>query len=360
MINIKKISPYWACQISGWGLANLYWMYGMITCDCISFRNGFLNVLATFTTGILVTHVHALVIRKYKLHKTDFPKIAYHMVWIIISISFFLWIFNVYINYYSYKDNNYLLDVKDQGILIYAENSFDMFIAFARHAAIWVLTYFLFHFGKRSNEAEKEKAKLSQLYTESSLNHLKEQVNPHFMFNSLNSVKALINEDPEKAKIAIVTLADILRNSLNNSAKLTIPLREEIDQCRDYLKMEKIRFEDRLEYEINIAEEINHCALPPLSILTLVENAIKHGLIDSLPGGKITIDCRKEKDHIVTTVANDGKLKNKSKTGIGIENLKKQFAILYPQNFTFSIYEKEKKVIAEFKIPQKVSKKIML
>lgn len=360
MINVKKLSPYWICQISGWGLANLYWMYGMITCDCISFRNGFLNILATFTTGILVTHLHALIIRKYKLHRMDFPKVAYVMVLMTISIAFFLWVFNVYINYYSYQENRYLLDVKDQGILIYAENSFDMFIALARHAMIWILAYFLFHLGKRSNEAEKEKAELNQLYTESSLNHLKEQVNPHFMFNSLNSVKALINEDPEKAKIAVVTLADILRNSLNNSSKLTIPLKEEIDQCRDYLEMEKIRFEDRLQYEINVEEDINHCPLPPLSIQTLVENAIKHGLIDSLSGGKIIIDCRKEKDHILTTVTNDGKLKSKSKTGIGIENLRKRFAILYSQNFTFMIYEKEEKVIAEFKIPQKISKETVL
>ena len=74
-------------------------------------------------------------------------------------------------------------------------------------ASIWVLAYFLYHLGRRSNLAEKEKAELNQLFAESSLNHLKEQVNPHFMFNALNSVKALISEDPEKAKIAVVVLA---------------------------------------------------------------------------------------------------------------------------------------------------------
>jgi len=228
-----------------------------------------------------------------------------------------------------------------------------MFITFARLGSIWVLAYFLYHLGRRSNIAEKEKAELNQLFLESSLNHLKEQVNPHFMFNSLNSVKALISEDPEKARSAIVVLADILRNSLNSSSKTIIPLREEIDHCRDYLKMEKIRFEERLQYEINVSDKIISYNLPPLSIQTLVENAIKHGLSDSIHGGKIAIDCIEEQDKIVATVINDGKLIDNNSNGIGIKNLRKRFEILYHENYSLTISEENNKVIAQFKLPKK-------
>ena len=344
----NKISPYWLCQLSGWSLACLYWIITMVQCQCITFRNGSINTILTFTTGILVTHFYVLIIRKYKLQEKDFPQVIYYIILFIVVISVSLWFVNVFINYYTYK----LYENEFDSLSAYAKSSFDMFIAFMRIAANWVLAYFLFHLGKRSNIAEKEKIELNQLFAESSLNHLKEQVNPHFMFNSLNSVKALISEDPEKARTAIAVLADILRNSLNSSSKPTIPLQEELEHCRDYLEMEKIRFEEKLQYEINIQETITGFNLPPLSIQTLVENAIKHGLSESLTGGKISIDCWEENDSIITTVINDGKLKSNNSNGIGIKNLKKRFEILYPKNYNFTIFEKDGKVIAQFKLPK--------
>ncbi len=302
--------------------------------------------------GILVTHLHVLLIRKYKLQEKDFPKVIYYIVGFIILIAISLWVANVFINYYTYKATHFGIDPKYDNLSSFVKNSFNMFIALARVSSIWVLAYFLYHLGRRSNIAEKEKAELNQLYAESSLNHLKEQVNPHFMFNSLNSVKALISEDPEKARKAITVLADILRNSLNSSSKPTISLKEEIDHCRDYLEMEKIRFEDRLQYEINVPNALSGFTLPPLSIQTLVENAIKHGLNESLAGGKITIECREEKDNMVTTVVNDGQLKTNNSNGIGIKNLKKRFEILYAKKFDFTISEKNGQVIAQFILPK--------
>jgi len=317
----------------------------MIQCQCISLRDGSINTLLTFTSGILVTHGGALLIRKYKLQERGFPKVIYSILPLIVLFTISLWFVNILINYYTYKEENLLDSLSDQ-------NSFDMFIAFARISANWILIYFLYHLGRRSNIVAKEKAELDQLFAESSLNNLKEQVNPHFMFNSLNSVKALISEDPEKARSAIVVLGDILRNSLNSTSKTTIYLKEELDHCRDYLEMEKIRFEDRLQYEIKVQDDIYDFKLPPLSIQTLVENAIKHGLSDSLSGGMISIECHKEKDHLVTTVTNDGRLKANNSSGIGIKNLKKRFEILYHGNFNFTISEINDKVIVQFKLPK--------
>lgn len=349
---VKRISPYWLCQLSGWFLACLYWIDGMITCQCISFINGTINILLTFITGIFVTHLYVLSIRKYKLQEKKFPEIVYYIILFIITISISLWFVNIFINYYTYKEHYYLRESKFDSLLDFSKNSFDMFIVFTRIASTWVLAYFLYHLGKRSNTAEKEKAELNQLLAESSLNHLKEQLNPHFMFNSLNSVKSLISEDPEKAKVAIVILADILRNSLNSSSKNKVTLKEELDHCRDYLEMEKIRFEDKLQYEINVQNTITGFKLPPLSVQTLVENAIKHGFNKSLTGGKISIDCREEKNSIVTKVINDGRLKAWNSNGIGIKNLKKRFEILYHKKFDFTISENKDKVIAQFKLPK--------
>jgi len=281
----------------------------MISCQCISVKNAIINTILTFVTGILATHLFVLVIRHYKLQKTAFPKVIYYIILFIVLISIALWFVNIFINYYTYKEHYYLLESRYDNLSNYIKGSFDMYIVFARMASTWVLAYFLYHLGRRSNVVEKEKAEINQLYVESSLHNLKEQLNPHFMFNSLNSVKALISEDPEKARRAVVVLADVLRNSLNSIANMTIPVKEELNHCKDYLEIEKIRFEERLQYKINMEDNLSGFSLPPLSILTLVENAIKHGLGESLQGGKISIDCLKDGDGFLTTVTNDGILK---------------------------------------------------
>ena len=349
---MKKIGPYWLCQIIGWFLACLYWVEGMLSCNCISIKNATINTLLTFITGIGITHLFTLIIRKYNLKEEKFPRVVYHVILFTFLIGIALWFVNIFINYYTYKEHYYLEVSKFNSLWNFTIGSFDMFIVFMRISSVWVLSYFLYHLGNRSNKAEKETAELNQLFTESSLNHLKAQVNPHFMFNSLNSVKALISEDPEKARNAVVILADILRNSLNSSSKSIISLKDELDHCRDYLKMEKIRFEERLQYEFIVQDDISGIALPPLSIQTLVENAIKHGLSDSLVGGKISITCLVENESIYASVINDGSIKTHNSNGTGIVNLKKRFEILYPQNFNFSISEENGKVIAKFKIPK--------
>jgi len=351
----NKISPYWICQLFGWFLSCLYWVEGMISCDCISIKNASINLILTFGTGILVTHLFAISIKHYKLQKALFPRVIYYIVLYIILISVSLWIVNIFINYYTYKEHYYLQESKYDNISTYIKGSFDMYVVFARIASTWVLAYFLYHLGRRGNEAEKEKAAINKLYVESSLDHLRKQINPHFMFNSLNSVKALISENPEKARRAVVLLAEVLRNSLNSSSHATIPLHEELDHCKDYLEMEKIRFEDRLQYEISIDKKISDFTLPPLSLLTLVENAIKHGLGESIKACKISIDCREEGDTVLCTVANDGRLKTDNPKGLGIKNLGKRFEFLYKDNFTFSVSEKNEKVIAQFKLPKETA-----
>lgn len=326
----------------------------MVVCNCISLKYGSINTLLTYSSGILITHLHVLVIRKYKLQESSFPKVIYYIVLYALTISILLWLVNIFINYYTYKEYYYLKDSDFDSLTAFGKSSFDSLIAFLRVGSMWVLIYFLYHMGRRSNIAEKEKAELNQLLAESSLNHLKEQINPHFMFNALNSIKALIKEDPQKARKAIVILADNLRSSLNNSSRHTVPLQKEIDHCRDYLKMEKIRFEDRLQYQISVDNNLMDFLIPPLSIQTLVENAIKHGLNKSIHSVDISINCREEVSYIITTVINNGTL-TANKNGTGIKNLMKRFEILYQDNFDFSVVQKDAKVIAEFKLPKNKS-----
>lgn len=144
--------------------------------------------------------------------------------------------------------------------------------------SIWVLAYHLYHYSRLEIETVKENARLLMMIKEAQLNNLSAQLNPHFFFNSLNNIKFLVLENPSSARRAIDLLSELLRNSLNSNVGRLISLNDEIDLVRDYLELEKIRFEERLQIQIEINAAASQYSILPLSIQTLVENAIKHGI----------------------------------------------------------------------------------
>ncbi len=111
-----------------------------------------------------------------------------------------------------------------------------------------------------------------------SLERLKSHINPHFIFNSLNSIRALVDENPERARTAITELSNILRSSMQVEKMETVPLNKELDIVKDYLALEQMRFEERLKIELDIDEDTLNQPVPPMMLQTLVENAIKHGI----------------------------------------------------------------------------------
>ena len=152
---------------------------------------------------------------------------------------------------------------------------------------VWVVFYFAFHYFENLQKAEIRNLELSAANVEVELNNLRSQLRPHFMFNSLNSIRALIDEDPLRAKEAVTILSSVLRNSLLLGKQSLIPLREELDLVQKYLEMEQIRFEERLELKIDVAADTLECSVPPLMIQTLVENGIKHGVAATRGGGML-------------------------------------------------------------------------
>src|SRR5690606_29628076 len=158
------------------------------------------------------------------------------------------------------------------------------------------------------------------------LNQLRNQLNPHFIFNALNSVRALVDEDPQKAKSAITQLSNILRYSLVMDKHQTIDFADEITTVFDYLNLESIRFEERLSVNYEIEEDAYDYKIPPMMLQTIVENAIKHGISNLMKGGTIEIHCSIGlSDDLYIQVKNSGQLKSnpvdsKDGSGHGIPN----------------------------------------
>jgi len=206
-------------------------------------------------------------------------------------------------------------------------------INWSRYLAVWLLMYhiskFLYY---------KSKADLRQLHTAlelqtAQLEILRLQLNPHFLFNALNSIRSLIITDGEQARTATTLLSQLLRHTLNYEKQRFISLQQEAEIVMDYLALEKIRFEERLEYCVDIEPELYEITVPPSILLTLAENAIKHGISKLVKGGAIVVEVKKMNDLVYIMVTNSGKItvnEDKGRQGIGITNLNKRLKLFYP------------------------------
>lgn len=201
--------------------------------------------------------------------------------------------------------------------------------------------------------------KLQMLLKDTQFQALKNQLNPHFLFNSLNSVNALIKSDPDKARSMLVKLSDLLRLSLNNQADSFVPLERELEFAHVYLDIEKIRLADRLEYRETISDSSNDIILPVMILQPLIENSIKHGIAPSSKKGFIELEIMTEKERLIISVSNSissqadlNQNSNSKNNGLGLNNLEKRLETLYGSKYSFSSGKKaENHYGVELKIP---------
>jgi sensor histidine kinase YesM len=173
---------------------------------------------------------------------------------------------------------------------------------------IWNLIYFTYHYILKSQQSQFDKIRLESLVKELELKTIKSHINPHFIFNALNSIRALVDENPERARTAITSLSNILRSSMQAEKMEMVPLERELDIVKDYLALENIRFEERLKVEYDIDEDTLEQPVPPMMLQTLVENAIKHGISKQIQGGTIKIISDFTDDRHELIVQNTGRL----------------------------------------------------
>jgi len=173
------------------------------------------------------------------------------------------------------------------------------------------------------------------------------------MFNAMNSIRALVDDDPELAKKSITQLSNLLRNTLQFGKRELITLKEELQIVNDYLALEKIRFEERLNCSQEIDDTLLSSTLPPLLIQTLIENAIKHGISKKTEGGNVTLVISQEGDQMVINITNVGEYNpsNGTNSGIGLDNAKKRLQILYGSKAGFSIGNHHGAVLTQVRIP---------
>jgi anti-sigma regulatory factor (Ser/Thr protein kinase) len=224
------------------------------------------------------------------------------------------------------------------GVVFMAFGMFDSaayWLVFRQGVTISILISFCFTAGAFTydhllRQKDDQLARALQLGTEARLSALTARIHPHFLFNTLNSISALVTEDPKKAEAMLERLASLLRFILDSDRRV-VSLGQELAVVRDYLEIESTRFGDRLRWNVEVAPGLEPCEVPPLSVQTLVENSIKHAIAPRRAGGEIRVAVRRHNGALELGVWDDGPgfTATELTPGHGLDNLRQRLASLY-------------------------------
>jgi hypothetical protein len=208
-----------------------------------------------------------------------------------------------------------------------------MVLAYDMAFGAWMAFYSVAHVHRRRQELEG-------VARDAQLRALRAQLNPHFLFNSLNSVRSLITENPQRAASMVTGLSEILRYSLTSDRKDTVSLSEELGVIDEYVDVERVRFEERLRIERSVDPRALDTPVPPMILQTLVENAVKHG-ISMLPGGGVVgLDAQLRDGRLKVVVSNTGKFRPRAdNSGFGLQNAAERLRLLYGDRASLTITE---------------------
>ena len=242
-------------------------------------------------------------------------------------------------NIYEYLSRNMLISITLKLMIIGIASSIKI-------AKIWLVSQ------KRQQNLMKEKLEVNLQLKEAELKYLKSQINPHFLFNALNNLYSLTLEKSEKAPEVVLKISSLLDYVLYECNVPKIDLEKEIENIKNYIDLQKIRYGNGTDIKFNIKGSINDVKIAPLLILPLVENAFKHGLDKNVGNGYIYIDILVyEDDHFELSVNNSLKGENNHEgEGIGLKNLKKRLELQYPEKHIFSLKISDENCVSYLKL----------
>ncbi|MGD9992756.1 MAG: sensor histidine kinase [Salinivirgaceae bacterium] len=268
----------------------------------------------------------------------------------IMSLSLAFWIsLGIFISKLLFNESDTYLEFVEDGI------TWRIFTGIFFYFII-VMLYYLYIYGQNLKEHMMQESRLREKINEAELQTLKSQINPHFLFNSLNSLSSLTITNPEKAHEMIIKLSGFLRYSLAHDPNKLIPLRQEIENVESYIAVEKIRFGEKLIFEKEINQACYEHKVPFLILQPLIENAIKHGVYESTEPITLKISCKPQSDaSIQITISNnfDPEALPRKGTGTGIKNIIERLRIIYQLNDLFTYQKTENSFEVQIIVPSK-------
>lgn len=356
-----RFSKYWIFQTGGWGafaLVNMFFAYSfekLSDSQDVLFFFGRLGIFLAL--GLITTHLMRAVIIGLNILQQSFEKQILQFLLITFLFSVVASYFNTaLLAHYGWLSANEIQILKKSMALLVMSGTLYFFVYYF----IWNLIYFIYHYVSKSRKQQLDTLQLEALVKELELKTIKAHINPHFIFNALNSIRALIDEEPSRARRAVTELSNILRSSLKAEKGETVTFEEELKIVKDYLALETMRFEDRLQVEYQIDDDTLEQQVPPMMLQTLVENAIKHGISKQVRGGVVRIISDIEANYHVLRVQNTGALKSSvNHDGFGLSSTQNRLQLLYGERAKFEIKQASDALVeAAVSIPVSVNQPI--
>tara|TARA_Y100000782_G_C10188796_1_gene268901 strand:- start:4561 stop:5601 length:1041 start_codon:yes stop_codon:yes gene_type:complete len=334
---MQKTKIYILSQLFGWFLY-------IILAGVVSQFNGkdfsvdlLITLFSVFAIGLFTSHIYKMIINHLEWQKMNIraliPRvlISSAVFAVIFQVLYFI-VYSIFIMHqFNFKWIDFIEQIFNWGILF----------------IIWSLIYFTYNFFENFRKEEIKNLQWEATKNEIELNRLKSQLNPHFIFNSMNTIRALIEEDPQKAKKSVTQLSNILRSSFTMGKQKTITFEEELKLVNDYLEIEKTRYEERLQFSWDIHPQSLNFPVPAMMLQTIVENSIKHGISTLPQGGKVCIRSYFNITKLVIEIENDGvyDAEKKSESGYGLSNTIQRLNLLYGEDAHLTIFNTVDKTV---------------
>ncbi len=341
----RKAVFYWLAQFAGWGAYYIFSVVLFFSSRQLKFSfNLALWVVFAIVFSVLVSHCVRWIILRGNWITFKIVRLTAISIGIAAGAAIVLELIQ-----YGLDHLVPLQETPESDDMLMPANLLQFIFGVSRTLILfllWMTVYYAYLIIEKSRKQEIANLQFVASRNEIELKNLRSQLNPHFLFNSLNSIRALVELDPEQAKRAITLLSALLRQSINHAKMPVVTLKSELELVESYLSLEKIRFEERMSLNLDIDQNSLSSEIPPLLIQTLVENAIKHGVSKAVNGGKISIKSKLVGKTLGITIRNTGMLNGYEKSeGIGIANTKKRLEILYGSAAKFEIAQEKDEVV---------------
>ncbi|WP_426756459.1 sensor histidine kinase [Myxococcus sp. Y35] len=319
--SLTRTWAYVACQLGGWGLYAL--INSVLTLMAPARTPGGLAPLWVFCLcGVLITHLGRTWLPLRAWARLPVAQLAPRVLVTAVGLGLAQNVALLGLSVYLLR----LYTLAQASLAAFFISGFVWTVLMS----LWLLLYFTIHAVEHARTAEVERWKLEAAAKASELRFLKSQLQPHFLFNCLNSVRALISEDPARAQEVVTRLSTLLRYALSSREKETVPLAQELQVVRDYLELEGVRLESRLRVREDVEPATLGMSVPAMLMQTLVENAIKHGVAQMPEGGEVAVSARIQEGVLLLEVSNTATpaARPVDGSGVGLHNASERLRLL--------------------------------
>lgn len=314
---------YWQCQMGGWlGLGLFLASPMLLGYERMKVSAAVAGIVLRVVTGLAGTHLLRLYMHRRHWLQQAGGKLVARLLAGVILLAAILGSIELPVHKYLLSDDWYRR--------VDPQRAFQAWAAWMVILVGWTALYIAIREFRERRRREVRALRLEMMVQEAQLRGLRAQLNPHFLFNCLNSLREVIAEDAERAQRMVTELSALLRYSLESHQNELVPLSDEVQAVKDYIALERIRFEERLRVRWSVAPEAGAARVPPMLLQTLVENAVKHGIARRPQGGEIAIAARRAGAELQLEVVSSGRLQGgSSPAGVGLKNAQEMITLLF-------------------------------